>query len=385
MKVALGMIIRNLLSSAELIAFIDNAEKHGHELDCVIAAYSQKLDPKVAETLCKRIPFHAIDIKNPDYCKENLRRIGVSEKTAQTLLECPVDPMGGPVPYGYKRTLLTTEAILRGMDVLFFVDSDVHPAVLKMTQDGAVTEDADFFGAHLSHLNSGSLVTTGEYSGYNILPPASFDGMDDLLYGLQKEDMLEYWQNSEKHRCLYTQPAATEPKPCTKILGGNCAITLSAFSALPPFFSSFYRVGGELFLNRGEDTVLGLGIAKTGTVCTDVGLNPLHDTYKNYPAEPDLRGSAEDQERFYYACTGWVGRNPLYNYVRGGDLQAIRESRRERLGPGLRALAQYTNNERYLGVLENFDVSWSNLDRYIEEYERVMEAWEDFIGRSEHK
>lgn len=379
MKIALGMIIRSMKSDDVILAFLDNAEKYGHKIDCVIVAYSLELDSAVADRINRRAPFYAIDIKDPRYCAERLREIGVPDDSAKELLVCPVDPRGGPVPYGYKRTLLTTEAILRGVDTLFFVDSDVYPSVLKMTQDGPKIEDADFFGAHLEFLNSGSQVTTGEYSGYNILPPASFEGMDDLLFGLQKDDVLEYWKSSGEHRCLAVQPEERVQKPCMKILGGNCAFRLSAFSQLPPFFSSFYTVGDELFLNRGEDTVLGLGIAKSGTVCTDIGFNPLHDAYKHYPKEPDLRANEEDQERFYYACTGWVGRNPLLNYVRGADMQAAREGRRDRLERGLRAVAEFTNNPRYLGVLENFDTSWNNLGRYISEYERVMDAWSQFI------
>ena len=383
MRIALGMIIRSLNSDDVLLTFVNNAEKYGHKLDCIIVAYSQELDNGVAGRINSRVPFYAIDIKDPRYCAERLRDIGVTDEAAKTLLECPVDPAGGPVPYGYKRTVLTTEAILRGIDVLFFVDSDVHPSILKRTPDGAVIEDADFFGAHLEHLNSGSQITTGEYSGYNILPPAVFDGMDDLLFGLQKDDMLDYWRGSDSHRCLATQSEIREPKPCTKILGGNCAITLSAFSALPPFFSSFYTINDELFLNRGEDTVLGLGIAKHNVICTDIGLNPLHDTYKSFPAEPDLRGNPVDQERFFYACTGWVGRNPLYNYVRGAEMQSARYDRRDRLERGLRALAEYTHNTRFIGVLNNFDTSWDNLERYIDEYERVMNAWAQFIKRSD--
>ena len=383
LKTALGMITRNLTSDDALMCFIENAEKFGHKLDSVIVAYTHTLDPQVADSLNKKVPFCSIDIKDPRFCAEQLKRIGVSGKAARTLLDCPVDPRQGLMPYGFKRTLLTAEAILRGMDILFFVDSDVIPSVLKAAPDGPALEEADFFGAHLEHLNAGSQVTTGEYSGYNILPPALFDGMDDLLFGLQKEGVLDYWKDSGSHRCLALQPAEREPKPCSKILGGNCAFKLSAFAGLPPFFSSYYTHNGELFLNRGEDTVLGLGIEKSGTVCTDIGLNPMHDTYKNYPAVPDLRGSSADQERFYYACTGWVGRNPLYNYVRGEDMKLARDHRRERLESGLRALADFTSNKKFLSVLENFDVSWDNLGRYINEYESVLASWEEFIKRSD--
>ena len=36
MKIAIGMIVRDLLSAHPLTDFLDNAEKHGHALDCVI-------------------------------------------------------------------------------------------------------------------------------------------------------------------------------------------------------------------------------------------------------------------------------------------------------------------------------------------------------------
>jgi len=376
------MIIRSLDSDAELMNFIDNAEKFGHKIDCVIVAYTHNLDPRAERSLSKKVPLFAVDIKNPQYCYDQFRRRGISESAAQTLLKCPVDTKSGLVPYGYNRTIVLLEAMLRGIDTLFFVDSDVYPTVLKMTPAGLATEEADFFGAHFEYLNSGSLVTTGEYSGYNILPPASFDGMEDLLAGVQKPDMLDYWQNSETHRCLAVQPEVRDIKPCTKILGGNVAIKLSAFSKLPPFFSSHYSLGGELFLCRGEDTVLGVEIAKSGIICTDIGFNPLHDTYKDYPKEPDLRGDPSAQERFYYACTGWVGRNPFLNYLHGKDLQATKEYQQERLTRGLRALAEYTSNPKFYSVMRNFEESWDNLGRYVSEYEQVLEAWREFTERT---
>ena len=383
MKIALGMIVKSLDSDLELLRFIDNARKHGHKLDCVIAAYALKLDPRVERNINKILPFFPININDPAYAMEEFRRRGLSDSAAGTLLKCPTDTRNGIVPYGFNRTVVTIEAILRGVDVLFFVDSDVFPAVLKKAGDGFAVEDADFFGAHLVHMTGGAQITTGEYSGYNILPPAAFDGMENLLAGLQKADMLEYWRASEAHRCLASQPAEREPKPCTKLLGGNLALKPTVFSKLPPFFSSHYALGDELFLCRGEDTILGLAIESNGTTCTDIGFNPLHDTYGAYPAEPDLRCDAAVQKRFYYACTGWVGRNPFLNYIRGADLEPAREYQREQLERGLRALAAYTSNPRYYSVLRNFDASWKDLGRYIDEYEQVLEAWEEFRVRSD--
>ena len=381
-KIALGMIISSLNSDEELMRFIDNAERYGHKLDCAIVAYTKNLDARAANRINERVPFFAVDINDPGYCRNQFRRRGISEKAIKALLECPVDTGRGLVPYGFNRNIVTIEAILRDVDILFFVDSDVSPTVLKMTPNGPRHEDVDFFGAHLEYLKSGSQITTGEYSGYNILPPATFDGMDDLLHGLHKADMLEYWQSSNTHRCLAFEPSERESRPCTKILGGNTAIRLSAFSDLPPFYSSYYTYHDEMYFCRGEDTVLGVGIAKSGIACTDIGLNPLHDTYMTYPKEPNLRDDPATQKRFYYACTGWVGRNPFLSYVNGADPKPEREFQRERLERGLSALAEYTSNPRYGSVLGNFDASWESLGHYISEYDQILEAWEEFKERS---
>ena len=382
LKIALGMIIKNLNSDAVLMRFIENAEKYGHKLECVIVAYSHQYDPQVGRSIGEKVPFVAVNIYEPLYCLGEFARLGLPDEATQAFLSCPVDKSVGLVPYGYNRNIVVIEAMLRGMDVLFFVDYDVEPLVLKKTQDGTAVEEVDFFGAHIEHLNSGSQITTGEYSGYNILPLASFDGMEDLLDGLQKPEMLGYWQSSETHRCLAFQPPERKHAPCTKILGGNAAIKLSAFSGLPPFYSSYYTLGTELFLCRGEDTILGAGIGASGTVCTDIGLNPLHDTYKGFPAEPDLRGDPMTQERFYYACTGWVGRNPFLNHIRGADTEEVREFQRGKLERGLHALAEYTQNPKFYSVLSNFDVSWDNLGRYVSDYDRLLSAWEAFLERT---
>ena len=380
MKIALGMITRSLESDTELMGFINNAEKFGHKLDCVIVAYTHTHDPKVEYKIRQKVPYFAININNPYFCRDQMNNRRIPGSIMKVLLNCPIDTKAGLVPYGFNRMLVVAEAILRGMDTLFFVDSDVYSKVLKRTPDGSIKEEeVDFFGAHLEYLNSGSEVTTGEYSGYNILPPASFEGMDAFLEGVQKESMIDYWKTSMTHRGLVVQPDKIEAKPCKKILGGNMAIKLSTFAKLPPFFSSHYTLNDELFLCRGEDTVLGMELAQGGVKCTDIGINPLHDTYKEYPKEPDLLYDKKVQERFYYACTGWVGRNPFFNYILGNDLKETREFQREKLEIGLKALSDYTSNPGYLGVLDNFDTSWDNVDRYVSEFKQVSEAWHKFM------
>jgi len=377
-KTALGMIVRSISSDIELMGFVENAEKYGHKLDCVIVAYSNTHDPQVEYNLKQKVPYYAVNINNPYFCKEQMLQRGLSASTVEMLLKCPIDIKNGLVPYGYNRMIVVMEAILRGIDTLFFVDSDVYPRVIKKNNDGYMLEEVDFFGAHLEHLNSGSQVTTGEYSGYNILPVASFEGMNDLLIGVQKAEMKEYWETSETHRCLVVQPDNNEAKPCKKVLGGNMAIKLSTFAELPPFFSSHYMLDDIVYLCRGEDTMLGMEIAQGGITCTDIGLHMLHDTYKDYPAEPNLLDDKLAQERFYYACTGWVGRNPLFNHILGNDIKETRDYQRKHLETGLKGLSSYTGNPVFNDVMRNFDVSWNSIDRYIDEFNRTSDAWNKF-------
>jgi hypothetical protein len=241
-----------------------------------------------------------------------------------------------------------------------------------------ILEETDFFGRHLKYLRSGSKITTSEYSGYNILPAAEFRGMSDLLLGLRKGDMHDFWMSSLDHQCFITQPQTELPCPCTKVLGGNSGFQLSAFSVLPPFFSSFYKDGEDVFLARGEDTGLGSYITQTNTVCTDIQMYVYHDTYDGFVIPPDLKYNITTQNRFYHACTGWIGRNPLFSALLGEDEQETRDFQREHLAVGAAALADYTLNPAFNTLTEKFDISWNNLERYKTEYMRVLEAWSEF-------
>jgi len=383
LKIAFGMIVRSVDSDLELMRFVDNAQKFGHRLECLIVAYTHRLNPQAVRNLNEKVPLIAININAPQYCTERFTHLGMTDSTKKTLLDCPVDAAGGLVPYGFNRNLVVIEALLRKMDILIFSDSDVIPAVLTAGNNENAVQEVDFFGAHLSHLQSDVKITTGEYSGYNILPPASFDGMEELLEGLQKSDMLSFWQTSSTHKGLAVQAALSTPKPCTKVLGGNVAIKLDVFKVLPPFYSTHYYVGKELFLGRGEDTVLGTTIAQKGISCMDIGLNPLHDTFMDYPNPPDLLRDKAVQQRLYYACTGWVGRNPFLNYLLGKDLESTRQYQREKLITGLDALSKYTSNPKYETIIKNFDISWGSVKRYTEEYEQTMGAWRELTERNE--
>lgn len=381
MKISIGMITNKLQSSNPILKFLENAKKFGHTIDRVIMTCSTGADERTVRAIREKVSLSIIDLNRPQYLEEQLRQRGISSQAAQTLLTVSAHGPNGRVPYGFNRNQVLMEAILKNIDILIFVDSDVIPSVLTLSNGELVLEEIDFVGEHLASLMGGAQITTSEYSGYNILPPARFDGMEDLLIGLQKDDLRSYWEQSDTHHCIMTQAQAGPLEPCTKVLGGNAGFRLEVFSVMPPFYSPYYTADDGYYLARGEDTVLSLALKPNGITCTNIQTMIFHDTYKNYPKRPDLIHDASTQERFYYACTGWIGRNPFYNYLLGGDPQEVRELQRRHLASGASALAEYTSNPRFLTLPDKLEISWNNLERYIREYNRLMDAWSEFAAK----
>jgi len=192
--------------------------------------------------------------------------------------------------------------------------------------------------------------------------------------------MLDFWKSSMDHRCFIVQPQPELTRRSTKVLGGNTGFRLSAFRVLPPFFAPFYTDGEDYFLARGEDTGLTPYIIRTNTVCTDIQTYIYHDTYDGFTTAPDLKNDAAVQKRFYYACTGWIGRNPFLCALLGENEQETRGYERSRLVVGSAALADYTANPAFNTLIEKFDISWDNSGRYMEDYERTLEAWSEFMS-----
>ena len=379
MRIFLGMITKKLDASAGLYQFIENAEKYGHTISKAVVTCSNGFDKDLYEKVNQKVPLEIIDTNNPIFLIDQFNKRGISKEATQLLLCPPFEDASGLLPYGFNRNLVLMDALIQKAEVLIFVDSDVTPYVLTQKDNAHTLEEIDFFGRHMEYLNAGNLVTISEYSGYNILPEARFDGMEDLLFGLQKEDMTAYWKESDNHHCLTLHQPLEHPEIGGKVLGGNVGFKMEAFVALPPFFSSYYIADDGIYLARGEDTVLSIAIKENEISCMDIKTKIFHDTYLNYPGEPDLCTDAAVQERFYYACTGWIGRNPFYNHVLGNDLPSTKEFQREHLRIGMQALSTYTENPRYLTLLDKFDVSWSSLERYIAEYDELLEAWAQFI------
>jgi hypothetical protein len=328
------------------------------------------------------VPVRLIRINETDQARREFTNAGISDRASDKLLYCDIVSNTGLVPYGFNRNTVLIHALLEEVDVLFYIDDDVAPYVLQKKGDQIVTKEVDHFGTHLKELEKGADITTSDYSGYNILPYAHFDGMEELLTGLQKENMMEFWRHASRHNCLFVQH---DLKPVsvhtTKVIGGNMALDLRKKEKVLPFFSPIYKLDDETFLARGEDTLIAVLGESRGVRCVDVDMFIFHDTYGDYPQVPSLENKAATQERFFYACTGWIGRNPFLNYILGNSLEQAKQRQRANLYAGVQALIKYTENERYSVLPRAFEAAWNNLPQMVLDYHETMDAWDEFMRK----
>jgi len=382
-KISIGVITKDFYSLEPIDEFLENASKHNHKIYSVVIVYSHSCNFQLIKSLREKIKVFLVKINDAPEIKQQLIKMGLPKKNIEILLDCPALKKWGKVPYGLNRNYALIEALLSGSEVLVFIDTDVYPRVLVKEGDEAKEKEIDFIGRHLEYLKKEEvIVTTSDYSGYYIIPPMSFAGIKELFVGLQKEDSYEFLRNSDEHNCLnLDNNKKRKIFETDKILGGNVAIKLSALKALPPFFSTVYNVNGEYILSRGEDTLLGIKLRKSEKKCIDIDTKIFHNTFGNYPVVPDIKKDKSIKDRFYYTCLGWIGRNPFLNWLKGEDVEKIKNRQKKNIIIGSKAVASYLNDERFLVLPEALEISYHNLERVISEYKNTMRAWNNFIAK----
>ena len=118
MRIAIGMIVRDILSAHPLTDFLDNAEKHGHALDRVIVIYSHQADPRAVEELRSRTNLSLIKLQSNERAHLIMKEIGVRHSSIHQLLYCPLIDAHGLIPYGFNRNQALMEAMFTGTDYL---------------------------------------------------------------------------------------------------------------------------------------------------------------------------------------------------------------------------------------------------------------------------
>ncbi len=385
MKISIGVITKDFYSLEPIDEFLENASKYNHKIYSVVIVYSHSCDFQLIESLREKVKVSLVKINDAPEIKQQLIKMGLPKENTEILVNCTALKKYEKVPYGLNRNYALIKALLSGSEVLVFIDTDVYPRVLVKEDDEVKEKEIDFIGRHLEYLRKEEvIITTSDYSGYYIIPPMSFAGMKELFVGLQKEDAFEFLRNFDEHNCLNLDNGKKRKIFETdKILGGNVAIKLSALKELPPFFSTVYNVNGEHVLSRGEDTLLGIKLKKSDKKCIDIDTKIFHNTFGNYPEVPDIKKDKSIKDRFYYTCLGWIGRNPFLNWLKGEDIEEVKNRQKKNIIIGSKAVSSYLNDERFLILPEALEISYHNLERVISEYKNTMRAWNDFIKKLE--
>lgn len=390
-KVSFGVITKCIHGLSPYTDFIHNASKYGHSIHRFIVGYTHGYDEEVIAQLRQLVDVNVVRVGGDKHLMNCLSGRGASLADIKTILESPVAQRFGLATYGCYRNAVLLQAILSGTDYLLFFDTDIYPRLLVRRESGdgfpsIGWREVDFVGRHLEYLAREDVaITTSDYSGYYIIPPLKFDGLRELLIGLQKEKAYEFLMNSDNHRCLnVSHGGKPQVRETRKLLGGNLGLDLGNLDKLAPFFSSAYVHRGECILSRGEDTLLGPAVYRCGGRCLDIDLWIFHNTFGTFPVVPDLR-EANVRDRFYYSCLGWIGRNPFLNWflieqgLQDGELESVLSRQEECLARAAPKVAAHLNDARFLSLPQAFATARSDLGRVISEYRRVMGSWKNLI------
>ncbi len=386
-NIALAVITRRLDDPELILRFLDNADQFGHRVDRVIGAVSHSVDASAVSAIRHRVRMDVLRASGDVGLSQRLRTGGLAASAVEDLLAVPSWTAYGQVPYSAYRNTVLLHALVEGLDAVIFFDTDVFPKVLTNIKDGTPHfRQVDFVGAHLASLSKhGIVATTSEYSGYYIVPPMAFDGLEQLLIGLRKERALAFVQASEQHHGLKLGGTGPRrPRPTQKPLGGNLGLGLRHPEDLSLFYSTTYVFEDQCIMGRGEDTLLGRAIARSSRGIVDVDLPVFHDTYPGFPGVPDMR-QEEIRSRFYLACLGWIGRNPFLTWFLdqaeelGTPFDAAIQRQRMGLQVGGREAARAFEDPRFDGLSRAFEASLGELPAAIRRYQRLMAGWEAFV------
>lgn len=370
MKIAVAMMVKDFTTPEPLSAFMANAKAFGHPVGLILLGWQNSCSQEALNTLSAEYPVKAIPLRQAEPLGRQLSALGLSQKHQTPLLPSADVAAGMPMPYGLSRNQLLIAALLEGVELLYYIDDDVFPTRLK--DDGSF-EELDFFGGHLRYLEApDTLATTSDYTGFDIVPQLPVDRWQDFLHGLGKPPQmgLKYTAKSPVH---------TNVRETDKLLGGNLALKLSGILALGGFYSTVLDFEGQRYLGRGEDTLLGLAIAKSQKGrAVDIDMRIFHNAFKDYPKSPDLLSDPRIKDRFFYAAMGWIARNPLLEVLNERSVDwRLRQHNLSQTAP---EVAEALNDPRFLMLPDAMVAAHNQLEREKRRLDDFMEAWQA-LGR----
>lgn len=380
-KIVFGSIVRNLVNVEPYLSFIKNAEKYGHKIDALIIGYNTFADDLIFNELNQHCKTIAFKMGNMDSFRKNFEDCPLSNNELSVLIGEQKYNLYERLSYGTMRNNIVLAALSLEADFLLFFDDDTYPKVLMASDDNRYRfQDIDFVGSHISNIidNDEIVATTSDYSGYYIIPHINFPNLEDLLFGLQKENAYEFITSSKNEMPILAKNFSKNIRVTTKVLGGNLCLDLRELEFLPPFFSSILIMEGNCFLGRGEDTLFAPIITKYQKKCLDIDLPIFHNCFDDFPKKPDFNHK-KNVDRFYQACIGWTIRNPFMNWIRKKyqpEFELINDSKRyKKLISGSEAISEYLNDYRFMHLPVSYLMSQKKLKLSIARFNELINNW----------
>ena len=391
-NVAFGVITNNVDTFYPYCDFLLNAQNNGHTINKIFISYSHKINSKKVNKMSEFVDLELLKINENEYLKNKLLDLGLTEIETEILIESDRLDKYGLVPYGKRRNIVLIAALLNDppIDYLIFFDTDVKPYIL--VDSTGKKRKIDFVQRHLKYLKKDNVViTTSDYTGYYIIPSMNFSFLKELLEGLQKEKTYSFVKSDDNNLITTKNNNKLKVKHTNKILGGNHALDLNKYKYLAPYYSTVYHYRQNLILSRGEDTLLGQVIPDLGGEIVDINTKIFHDTFGNFPEVPDIN-NADIKKRFYYACLGWLGRNPFLNWYlkEKGKISEEKYQKdiidlRKKLVRGSYSFAKEYNSPKFKDLPEAYSVAQTQLKHMVNEYNVLMEVWDKFVSKLEQR
>lgn len=385
MKLAFGVICRDFDSISPYEEFLRNAAKHLFKIDNLIVVYEDQIDYDVVDHLSQYTKVLHYKPGSHSVILQQLKEFGLPEENIENILMNEIFDKYHFLPYGAHRNCVLIAALLNDIDYLLFFDTDTYPKILL--NDSGEFMEVNWVKCHLDHLYKRyTVATSSDYTGYFIIPPIyNYDYLDDLLFCVQKNP--EYYKSILPQNCIVVESNNTNPSPTSKLLGGNLGFSLKELLNIPPFHSTFHFLEDEFIMSRGEDTMMGTAIFNHHSYeAMDIKTRIFHDTFDNFPEKPDVV-KIENTKRFYRACVGWIGRNPLYNWYLY-KLRMCEETpfyvfhkQKEKIDAVAQSAAEHFKYEKFLNLPVALEQAFSMLNVNIKIFMDVDQSWQVFLRR----
>ncbi|MCD4817298.1 MAG: hypothetical protein K8S23_01240 [Candidatus Cloacimonetes bacterium] len=100
LKIAFGVITRNINSITPFINFLNNAQNYGHSIASIMLIYKDIVDNEITKKLNKYCPVDAIQLGKSTFLPKQLKSFNFNEEEIKALICTPCLEKYNMVSYG---------------------------------------------------------------------------------------------------------------------------------------------------------------------------------------------------------------------------------------------------------------------------------------------